>query len=88
MASIKVTELGLNGVNVDKNPLELDDNEVRQAQNAISTVGTSRSIRKRPGLGVFNVDESTGAVLGGTTVPLIDRFSGFTTLYLGRGGPV
>jgi hypothetical protein len=82
---IKVTELGLNGVNVDKNPLELDDNEVRQAQNAIPS---SKSIRKRPGLGQFNVDDTAGSVLGGTTVPLIDRFSGFTTLYLGRGGPV
>lgn len=84
---IRVNSIGTMGVNVDKNPLELDDNEVRQAQNAISTIGTGRSIQKRPGLGVFNTTDAAGPVLGGTTVPLIDRFSGFTTLYLGRGGP-
>jgi hypothetical protein len=86
---IRVTQLGNNGVNVDKNPLELDDNELRQAQNAIhNTMGTGLGIRKRPGLGQFNTDDAAGPVLGGTTVPLIDRFSGFSTLYLGRGGPV
>lgn len=88
MPTLKVYDMGLNGVNVDKNPVELGDSELQQAQNAIATEGTGKGIRKRPGLVEFNTENTAGSVLGGITVPLINRFTGFTTLYLGRGGPV
>lgn len=86
MAILKVEQLGSRGVNVDKNDHEMDDNELRLAQNVVSD--NNNSIFKRPGLAVFNVDDSEGSILGGTTVPLIDNFTGFAVLFLGRGGPV
>lgn len=88
MPPLKVYNMGSNGVNVDKNPTELDDNELRQAQNAIRVEGTGAGIRKRPGLVEFNTDPAAGAVSGGITVPLIDMFSGNSILYMGRGGEV
>lgn len=85
MAKLTVRQLGSAGVNADKDPLELADGELRRAQNAIP--GTGSSIKKRFGLGPFSEDASA-SVLGGTTVPLVDQFTGFSILYIGRGGPV
>lgn len=88
MAKISVDTLGLHGVNVDKNPLELDDNEVVRAQNAISDPAAGRaSLRKRPGLLAINTRAVTGGtVLGGIDLPLQDlSASGIHWIYLGRG---
>lgn len=83
---LKVMNMGDAGVNVDKNPLELGGNELRQAQNAIrNPLGTGAGFRKRPGFAQFN-DESQNPIYGGITIPLVDQFSGFSALYIGRGG--
>lgn len=88
MAKLIVESFGTSGVNVDKNPLELDDSELTQAQNATGTDPTSgrASLRKRPGLVAFNTTLLSGAVLGGIGVPLLDLSHGGTVrLYIGRG---
>lgn len=85
MAKLTVRQLGSEGVNADKDPLELTDGELRRAQNAIP--GTGSSIKKRFGFFAFNT-ETDGSVLGGATVPLVDEFTTFSILYLGRGGEV
>jgi hypothetical protein len=92
MANLKVSGFGLRGVNVDKNPLELEDNELTQAQNTISGPSAglsgsgSTSLRKRPGLIAFNTTNSAGVVLGGINVPLINLSgSGSVAVYIGRG---
>ena len=85
MAKLTIRPIGQSGVNVDKDPIELGDAELRRAQNAVQGSGTS--IKKRFGLTAIN-SETDGAVLGGTTVPLIDEFTTFSILYLGRGGEV
>lgn len=87
MATLKVRNMGAAGVNVDKNPLELGDDELRRAQNAVPTKGSGASIKKRFGLTAINT-ETDGSVLGGATVPLVDEFTPFAALYLGRGGEV
>lgn len=89
MADIKINKLGYAGVNVDKNPLELDDQELRQAQNAIAPLKTGAGIRKRPGflpwltLGLEIEDD----VLGGAQLPFGDTWMTSARIYLGRGGP-
>jgi len=92
MGKLTVTHMGLAGVNVDKNPLELDSNELTQAQNAISDIPVAgrASLRKRPGLIAFNDAAITaGAVLGGSDLPLRNEStSGVRNLYIGRGPTV
>lgn len=88
MGNLKVTHMGEAGVNVDKTPSELDDNELQQGQNAFSDVTIGKAaLRKRPGLLAFNVTAITeGAVLGGTDLPLKDDSNqGVRNLYVGRG---
>lgn len=90
MADISVTHMGEAGVNVDKSPLALNDNELLQAQNAISETRTDlgvSSLRKRPGLIAFNEDAITeGSVLGGSDLPLRNTSnSGIRNLLIGRG---
>ncbi len=84
---ITVEDFGINGVNVDKNPLELGLGELTQAQNAISDVMSGRSsLRKRPGLVAFTISATAGAVLGGIDLPLQDLSdSGIHWMYIGRG---
>lgn len=86
MASIDVIELGKHGVNVDKNPLELDDNELTRAQNAITDPSAGESsIRKRAGLIAFTTGSTSGTVLGGVGVPLQHLLTGTHFIYIGRG---
>jgi len=88
MAELKVSHMGLAGVNVDKDPLELGDNELQRSQNAASdTEAGFSTLRKRPGLIAFNVAAITqGSVLGGSDVPLRNTSnSGLRNLYIGRG---
>lgn len=83
---IAVSGLGLKGVNVDRNPLELEDNELVRAANAISeSSGGQSSVRKRPGWIAFTTDHTAGIVLGGVDLPFADRRTGARYLYIGRG---
>lgn len=86
--AIDVTQLGLRGVNVDKNPIELDDNDLVQSQNGVSdpAAGAS-SLRKRPGLIAFTTSSTGDNVLGGLGVPLQHRLTGTHIIYIGRGTP-
>ena len=89
-APLIVESLGLNGVNVDKDPLELGDNELMQAVNYISDPQSGQSaIRKRPGLIAFNTSIFAGTILGGCDLAFSDQsaISGNAGLliYLGRG---
>lgn len=87
MPKLVVETLGLKGVNVDRNPFELTDGELVQAQNAVSVPDSgTASLRKRPGLLAFTTSTLGGSVLGGIGVPLIDLSAGGTLhIYLGRG---
>jgi len=82
-----VESMGLNGVNVDKNPLELADNELMQAQNAVSEVSSgSSSLRKRAGLVRFTTTATAGIVLGGIDLPVPTTTpAGLHAVYIGRG---
>lgn len=91
MGKLSVTHMGEAGVNVDKTPSDTADNELRQAQNAVTDVSTGLSaLRKRPGLIAFNDAAITaGAVLGGSDLPLRNTSTtGTRTLYIGRGPTV
>lgn len=88
MADEKITVRGwgLKGVNVDSNPLELDDQDLTRAANFISDPAAGHaSIRKRAGLVVFTTTTTGGTVLGGVDLPLRDRFSGTRLVFIGRG---
>jgi hypothetical protein len=90
MAKLVVKTMGQAGVNVDKNPLDLDDDELRQAKNAITDPSSGRStLRKRPGLIGFNTSTLTYDVLGGNPLPAPNLGAGSgggtITVYLGRG---
>jgi hypothetical protein len=86
-STLDIRTLGLKGVNVDKDPLELDDDQLRQAQNAIhDPLGVNAGLRKRLGLTPFNLSTLGGTILGGIGVPIIsEQASGTPTIYIGRG---
>ena len=91
MASIVIRPFGLAGVNVDKDPLELDPDELRQAQNAIhEPLGANAGIKNRPGLIDFTGTAAEDAILGGVGVLELasGEVGGLELLYLGRGGAV
>jgi hypothetical protein len=91
MAKIDIKTLGLAGVNVDKDPLELDPDELTKAQNAIhEPLGSNAGIKNRPGLIDFTGTAGPGSILGGTGVlePAGGDVGGLELLYLGRGGAV
>lgn len=87
-AILKVFAIGTKGVNVDKDPLELGNDELVQGKNANSMVIDGKSsVGKRPGLGIFTTSATAGAVLGGIDVPLLNLSSNSgsnLTLYIGR----
>lgn len=90
MADFKIIALGTLGVNVDADPLSLKDQELRLAQNAIrDPLGNDSGLKKRPGLGVFNLSLAAGAILGGIGVPFIDLTGSVNgsnlIIYIGRG---
>jgi len=84
---IDIRTLGLKGVNVDKDPIELNDDELRKSQNAFhDPIGVNAGLRKRPGLIPFNTTGLGGIVLGGIGVPLTNlQDSGNPSIYVGRG---
>lgn len=86
---LSVKDLGLHGVNVDKDPFELEDGELRHAHNAIHEgLGANAGIKNRPGLAFFNLDSGPGAILGGIAVPTLaggaSLNSGTRYIYIGR----
>lgn len=85
-AKINIKTLGLSGVNVDKNPLELDPDELTQAQNAIAEPGAG--LKNRLGLVELTGTPGAAAILGGIGVlePASAEVGGFEILYIGRGG--
>lgn len=85
--SLKLYQLGTMGVNVDEDPLALNDQEFRLAQNAIrDPLGSDTGLKKRPGLLIFNLSLTAGSVLGGVGVPLVDLSpNGAQDLFIGRG---
>jgi hypothetical protein len=87
MAPLNVRNMGELGVNVDNNPLDLDDNQLTKAQNAVTDPSSGRSsLRKRPGLIGFNTSDVSATVLGGSPVPGPNLSTGGSvTIYIGRG---
>jgi hypothetical protein len=86
MPDLIVFNLGEKGVNVDKNPLAMDDAELRKAQNVIrDPLGVEGGITNRPGLIKFNSVAANGTILGGVGVPLQNLVTGTRFLYIGRG---
>lgn len=87
---IEIKTLGVQGVNTDKDPLELLPDELTEAQNAIADpLGSIGGVKNRPGLVEFttDIDDAAGdSVLGGIGVLEPNGNNGLETLYLGRGG--
>lgn len=79
--------LGLGGVNVDDNPLMLDDSELQRAQNAVHdpTGAHRKGLRKRPGLERFNTVPLTGPILGGIAAPVAGTGGAPQTISGGSG---
>src|SRR6187549_1956610 len=68
---LNVYGLGSLGVNVDKNPINLEDGELTKAQNAIhDPTGSMGGLRKRPGLTKVNSSAVSGSVFGIMNVPI------------------
>jgi hypothetical protein len=84
--AITVKTLGRKGVNVDKDPFDLDNDELTRAQNAIPDPAKGESaIRKRYGLAAFNTSDTGAVVLGGCPVPGNNvSTGGSVTVYIGR----
>lgn len=83
---LAIYTLGEKGVNVDKDPLVLDNSELRQAQNAIrDPLGVAGGLKNRPGLVKVNSIAGAGSILGGFGVPLLNLESGTLFFYIGRG---
>lgn len=83
---LKVQNIGALGVNVDTDPISMEDAELRLAQNAIrDPLGADSGLRKRPGLLAFNTATAAGVVLGGIGVPIQDLTShGLHITFIGR----
>ena len=70
-AKLSVYNIGTLGVNVDKNPIQLEDGELTSAQNAISNDdGSTGSLQKRPGLTKVNATAAAGSIKGAMGVPI------------------
>lgn len=86
MALLKIQSPGLKGVDVDTDPLTMEDQELRLAQNAVRDASFTAGIGKRPGLGTWTTIPASGVILGGIGVPLQDLSSnGLHIFFLGRG---
>jgi len=86
-SNLKLYDLGKDGVNVDSDPVNLLDTELRKAQNTIrDPLGAIHGLRKRPGLAAFNESLTGGEILGGIGVPLLDQSTGGSLMmFIGRG---
>lgn len=83
---LTVKTMGKFGVNVDKDPLELNDNELVQSQNAIFDIQAGESaLRKRAGLINFNAIATAAPILGGFPLPAANLSTGgVITVYISR----
>lgn len=69
--SLKLYNFGAKGVNVDKSPLHLEDNELTSAQNITQNkLGVAGGIVNRPGLTKYDSDVAAGSLLGAINAPL------------------
>lgn len=85
MGNLKVYGIGRLGVNVDTDPLMLDDREVTKAQNAINDP-LGGGLTNRPGFEPFTTTEAAGSVIGGVGVPIANlSTSGIRFFFIGRG---
>ena len=83
MGQLNVYNLGKKGVNVDKSPVHLDDDELTRSQNAIrDQLGVDGGLKNRPGLIEVNGSAAAGSVLGGVGVPLLQTAT--RTYYMGE----
>jgi hypothetical protein len=87
MAVLKVYDIGKLGLNIDSDPITLEDQELRLAQNVIrDPLGADAGLRKRPGLAVFNTTSFVDIVLGGIVLPTGTLLTTQgTTVYISRG---
>lgn len=87
MAKINLYGLGAGGVNLVKNPLQLADDELTQAQNAElnpdANIGGEGALSKRGGLAVLTGSALGGSVLGMVGVSLLTTY--VRTLYAALG---
>jgi hypothetical protein len=90
MAVLKIYDIGKLGLNIDSDPITLEDQELRLAQNVIrDPLGSDAGLRKRPGLAVFNASSFIDPVLGGIVLPTGSTLTTQgTTIYIGRGPKV
>lgn len=84
--TIKIYDFGSGGVNVDGTPLQMSDNQLRLAQNAIHKIldGTAGALCLRNGYARFNLTRMEGSILGGIEMPVAD--SGGAPASGGGGG--
>lgn len=87
MGNLSVYNFGQLGVNVDKDPLQLEDGELATAQNVIPNPIGDGGLVNRHGLVKLNAvaaaDTSTG-IIGGVGVPLVNLSAAARTIYIGR----
>ncbi len=82
-SQLNVYNLGKRGVNVDKSPIHLDDNELTKSQNAIhDPLGVDGGLKNRPGLIKVNSGAAAGSITGGIGVPFTRPAT--RTLYMGH----
>ena len=68
---LNLYNLGSLGVNVDKNPIQLEDGELSKAQNAThDAIGSEGGLRKREGLTKINSVAAAGSLQGAAGIPL------------------
>ncbi len=83
---LQVFGIGTKGVNVDLNSIQLDDQQLTQAQNASpNPLGAEVGLSKQPGLVEINGSAGAGSILGGIGVPLTNLNTGTRYFYIGRG---
>jgi len=83
--NLSVYGVGLKGVTVDKDPIELEDGELVQAQNATTdSIGAKGALRKRDGIALFTKSGAmAGPVRGLIGLPLPDLSKNARTFYIG-----
>jgi hypothetical protein len=79
MPKLNIFGLGSVGVDVDRSALQMDDNALRLAQNAVPSQGSRGGIRKRPPLVKFDNDVAAGSIGGFIGAPLGPGPSGVGT---------
>lgn len=71
----QINVFGWKGVNVTKDPDQLDDNELTKAQNCQPCPIADGSIEMRGGMAKLNASPAAGSIIGFTGVPLVNKKS-------------